>query len=93
MLPRESDAAALARELVEELGVSLSRCGAEVFRDQETGSEFVIAFIPASIDGAPECTEHSDMLWATLAELHDLSLAPSDARFATWLAEQPAFGS
>ena len=45
------------------------------------GSPFRIAFLPVTISGEPVCYEHSALHWASLDELVQLPLAPSDRRF------------
>lgn len=79
--PGESDADAARRELAEELGVTVSTVGAELFAIADPGSEFLIAFVPVEILGEPQCLEHSAHMWGTLNELAALPLAPSDRRF------------
>lgn len=83
--PGESDAAALHRELREELGVSAISFGAELFSVQDPDSPFVIAFIPVTINGEPTCLEHSALTWAPLSILQNMPLAPSDRRFVKHL--------
>ena len=82
----ETDADAISRELNEELGVTLMHAEAGEFEAVDPQSPFLIAFVPAAIDGEPACHEHSELRWATPEELKELSLAPSDARYAEWLA-------
>ena len=83
--PGESDAAALHRELREELGVNAISIGAELFAAQDPNSPFVIAFIPVAINGEPTCLEHSALIWAPLSTLQNMPLAPSDRRFVEHL--------
>ena len=85
--PGESDAAAVRREMHEELGVLVLEVGAQRFAITDPGSPYLIAFVPAEIDGEPICHEHTALLWATPAELAALALAPSDRRFVEWLLE------
>lgn len=79
--PGESDAAALHRELREELGVSITSVGAELFAIEDPESPFTIAFIPVTINGEPSCLEHSALTWAPVATLLNIPMAPSDRRF------------
>jgi mutator protein MutT len=79
--PGESDAEAAARELQEELGVTVTHVARELFGVEDPGSPFHIAFIPVAISGAPACLEHSALRWASPDELRALALAPSDRRF------------
>jgi len=92
----ESDAEAAQRELHEELGVTVEAVGGERFAVHDEGSPFWIAFVPVRFAGEPTCLEHSALAWASVAELSQYPLAPSDRRFAEWLlateATLPAVG-
>lgn len=79
--PGESDVHAARRELREELGVEVLAVGREEFAIMDPGSPFLIAFVPVTIVGEPVCHEHTAFVWATLAELAEFPLAPSDRRF------------
>jgi mutator protein MutT len=83
--PGESDAEAARRELHEELGVTVEAVGSEQFAVHDDGSPFWIAFVPVHIAGEPACLEHSALAWASVTELPQYALAPSDRRFAEWL--------
>jgi 8-oxo-dGTP diphosphatase len=76
---------AARRELAEELGVSVLSIGLPTFSVTDPGSEFVIEFVPAVIDGDPKCIEHTDQRWVSLPDLPSLDLAPSDRRFVDFL--------
>ena len=41
-----------------------------------------------TVDGEPHATEHSEIGWFELAQLREMALAPSDAAFVDWLAQQ-----
>jgi mutator protein MutT len=77
----ESLADALARELAEELEVTLTECGECLSIEHDPPSGLHIHFIAAVIAGEPRALEHSALAWLTPAELGDLPLAPADARF------------
>jgi mutator protein MutT len=77
----ESDAAAVRRELREELGVEVTEVAEEEFAIVDPGSPFLIAFVPVTIDGEPACHEHTALRWGTVEELAGLPLAPSDRRY------------
>lgn len=79
--PDEDDMAALRRELREELAVEVVAVEDELFRSDDAGSHFTIAFIPTVIDGEPEPLEHEEIMWASPEELTRLDLAPSDLLF------------
>ena len=88
--PGEGDDAAARRELREELGVQVTLVGTELHAVRDPGSPFLIAFVPVRIAGEPVCLEHSALAWATVGELADYELAPSDRRFVQWLDESRA---
>jgi mutator protein MutT len=79
--PGETDHEAAARELSEELGVDAVVVGMPEIEIHDAGSPFTIAFVPVTIVGEPTCIEHAALTWATLHELEQLPLAPSDRRF------------
>ena len=76
---------AARRELAEELAVSVLAVGSTVYSIADPGSEFLIEFVPTTIDGDPKCIEHLDLKWLPLEELPSLQLAPSDRRFVDFL--------
>ena len=88
--PGESDAHAAARELDEELGVTVTAVSTELFAITDPDSAFHIAFLPVEMIGEPQCLEHTAHFWGTLRELAALSLAPSDRRFVEFLIANPA---
>lgn len=83
--PGEDDATAITRELAEELGVRVRTVGTELFSASDTGSPFLIVFLPVEIDGEPKCLDHAAIRWLSIAEMIDLPLAPSDAKFVRHL--------
>ena len=72
---------AIARELLEELGVTVTHIGSVLHSIHDPGSPFVIHFTDVRIDGTPLTIEHSDLQWVTFNEALYLDLAPSDRRF------------
>ena len=72
---------AIARELLEELGVTVTYVGSVLHSIHDPGSLFVIHFTDVRIDGTPLTIEHSDLQWVTFNEALYLDLAPSDRRF------------
>ena len=85
--PDERDIDAMARELREELGVTLHALGQErgAFRDGE--SEFEITFIDVTIIGEPSALEHAALAWVAVHEFGAYTLAPSDAECARLIAQ------
>jgi 8-oxo-dGTP diphosphatase len=80
----ESDAAALARELREELGVDVvvgSRIGADVALNATTTLR---AYRVTQTGGALHANDHRALRWITLDELDGLSWVPADRE---WLPE------
>ncbi len=90
--PGESDAEAVARELAEELGLTGTAVGEELFAIRDPGSPFLIAFLVTEAEGEPVCHEHEAVAWGTPDELARLPLAPSDARFVQHLQHALAAG-
>ncbi len=71
----------LARELDEELAVTVERVGELRFRTRDPGSLYLIFFFDVWIRGEPRALEHQALAWHSPSELRNLPLAPSDARF------------
>jgi 8-oxo-dGTP diphosphatase len=82
--PGESDLEAVSRELGEELGVRTIGVGQVELSAGDPGSEFVIEFLPATIEGAPRPLEHTSLQWARPEALLALPLAPSDRHYVRW---------
>jgi 8-oxo-dGTP pyrophosphatase MutT (NUDIX family) len=78
---RETDLEAARRELQEELGVHVTDVGPVERSVKDPGSDFVIEFLPVTIQGEPRCLEHEALAWKREEELLDLELAPSDRRY------------
>lgn len=80
----ETDQAALARELHEELGVDVSvgdRLGADVALNPTTTLR---AYLVTQTGGTLHPNDHRALKWITVDELDDLEWVPADR---TWLAE------
>jgi mutator protein MutT len=77
----ESAEEALARELEEELGLTLIAAGDPIALFDDPGSPFTIAFHPVLAGGEPEPREHLELRWVDLAQAAAFELAPTDRRF------------
>jgi 8-oxo-dGTP diphosphatase len=89
----ESDLDAVRRELAEELGVTVVRVGEVEFSREDAGSEFVIQFIRAWVEGEPQCLEHASVAWMPLERLCELPLAPSDRAYVAYRIGAGAAGA
>lgn len=92
--PGESDADAMARELREELDLTLVALGAERFVQRDGESPFEITFVEVEVTGTPRALEHVALAWVPAEALPSYALAPSDlacARALTtaWPGESP----
>ena len=88
MLEGESLLQAARRELHEELALNATDAGAALYSAEDPGSPFVIHFVPITVEGDPDPSEHSEIGWFEPAQLGEMALAPSDAAFVRWLAER-----
>jgi 8-oxo-dGTP diphosphatase len=72
---------AAARELREELAVSVVTVGDVVFSARDPDSPFVIEFVDVTISGEPAALEHDEIRWLDYAEAVTMPLAPADRAF------------
>ncbi|MES1241294.1 MAG: NUDIX domain-containing protein [Acidobacteriota bacterium] len=82
LLPEETVAEAVRRELAEELAVEVLAVGERLLALPDPGSAFVVEFHSVKIAGEPEALEHDVLGWFRPEELAGLDLAPSDRAFA-----------
>lgn len=83
--PGESDHEAIARELHEELGITVTAVGLPCFAAHDPGSVYEIVFLPVEISGEPVAHEHAALGWFPVTTLRTMALAPSDAAFVNTL--------
>lgn len=87
VMPGESEPAALARELAEELGLDADaitvgeRLGADVALNPQM---MLRAYLVSLRCGEPRPNDHQALRWATAVELADIDWVPADR---TWLDE------
>lgn len=86
--PGEDDVTAMARELREELGLTLTALGAVRCTVHDAGSPFQIVFREVEARGEPVAHEHEALVWVTLAECSAYALAPSDAACVRQLRDE-----
>lgn len=79
----ESFAEAVARELDEELGLTVSNVGETLGEYSDTDGGFRITFLAVTASGHPQPLEHSVLGWFEPRLLRSLDLAPADARFVS----------
>lgn len=88
----ESVAEAAARELEEELELSVVSVGGPLHRVDDVGGVFAIHFHRVEVAGEPRALEHDEIGWFSIDELRGMPLAPADRAFVRWLAEESAEG-
>jgi 8-oxo-dGTP diphosphatase len=80
--PGEAPQAALVRELVEELGVTVAHdaLAPATFASEPLGAQqlVLLLFATRAWSGEPEPRHASALRWVTPAELRDLSMPPAD---------------
>lgn len=78
----ESILAAARREVREELGIEVLGVRGQSVPVEDTGSDYVIEFVPAVVQGEPTAEEHTELAWVPADEVPDYDLAPPDRQFA-----------
>lgn len=84
--PGETEPAALARELAEELGIEVEigdRLGDDIALDATTTLR---AYHVSLISGEPQPHDHGALRWVAAAELHDIDWVPADRDWLPALA-------
>jgi len=85
--PGESDGAALARELREELGIEVA-VGARLGTDVAlSGAVTLRAYLVTQTDGVLQLNDHRALRWVGADELDDLPWVPADRVWLPELAE------
>jgi len=82
----ESDSAALARELREELGVEVV-VGERLAGDVQIGAGVLRAYFVSCAHGTPHAHEHRALRWIGAAQLAELAWVPADT---AWLPQLEA---
>jgi 8-oxo-dGTP diphosphatase len=84
--PGESDADALARELLEELGVEVA-VGARLGHDVTLSDEMTLrAYLVTKTGGTVEPRDHRALKWVGADELDDVAWVPADRGWLTDLS-------
>ena len=83
---QESFLDAAARELLEELELTVTSVGEVEMTIADPGSPFVINFALVQVAGEPVPHEHTAVSWLDLDGLLTLQLAPSDRQFVEYMA-------
>ena len=83
--PGESLAEAAARELKEELSLSVTRVGDTQLKVEDPQSTYIIEFVDVHTKGDVQLHEHAEYAWLTITELIEIPLAPSDRAFVEHL--------
>jgi 8-oxo-dGTP diphosphatase len=86
--PGETEPAALARELREELGVEVE-VGDRVGPDVPLPAGWTLRVRAVRVTaGEPRCLEHAELRWVAPADLPDLDWLPADRPIATALSRR-----
>lgn len=82
---QESLEEAAKRELMEELSLKVLAVGDPVLSLVDNSSCYLICFTPVKVSGIPLLHEHIQFKWASIEQLLELALAPTDRQFAQYL--------
>ena len=92
--PGESPAAALVRELAEELAITVDPAALEpvTFADAPLGDRrlILLLYLLRCWDGEPRAVEATALAWHTVDELDDLAMPPADRPLAAALRRRLA---
>lgn len=79
----EDDRTALARELMEELSISVTvgECLGENIHTEDRGPFCLVAYEAEILAGEPVLTDHDDVRWLSPDALRELDWAPADLPF------------
>ncbi|MEB3031397.1 (deoxy)nucleoside triphosphate pyrophosphohydrolase [[Mycobacterium] nativiensis] len=90
VMPGESEPAALARELAEELGLDIDaitvgeRLGADVVLNRINPAMTLRAYRVELVRGEPRADDHQALRWVTSVELPNIAWVPADR---AWLVD------
>lgn len=86
----EDDRTALARELMEELSLSVAvgACMGENVHTEERGPFCLVAYRAEILSGEPVLTDHDAVRWLRPGELGTLDWAPADLPFVEALSSE-----
>lgn len=79
--PEESLIEAARREMAEKLGVLVRAVGKPMLSIPDDRWEYVVEFVPATVEGEPRCVMHTAVRWLPLEDLPSLQLVPTDRQF------------
>ncbi|MGD9681802.1 MAG: (deoxy)nucleoside triphosphate pyrophosphohydrolase [Candidatus Obscuribacterales bacterium] len=83
----ETISQAAARELKEELCLTVRSVGAVLLKVPDPASGYLICFTAVEAEGEPVLLEHSELAWVASDGLLALDLAPSDRVFCRYLLD------
>jgi mutator protein MutT len=79
--PKETLSEAAARELMEELRLTVTNVGPTLFTYKAPCSQFAIHFTRVKAVGTPALIEHTDLTWADIPEFNQYDMPPADRAF------------
>lgn len=95
MEPGETLQSCLAREILEELDITVEVGGVVAFNQHSYGHGYftLVALEAKVLDGTMTLTVHDKMVWSPVSRLLDYQLAPADIPIARVLQSLPVSGA